>query len=436
MIQAGFDNLFGFESGRALGPLLFAAAAGVTASVLRRVGYSLFMRTMLVIILVGNTVAISQAFTGYLDGPLYELALILICALVLMLDEPHSPATLIAAAALVLLINTKLAAVFFAALSIGTWLLVLVWREGVSGLWMWLRCRRRDLLLLASAGLIAVLFVGWRPYMVNLVEHHTIIYPPPRELGYRPREPGQVPPNLDRAGCGRKLAALFFARTNVDGGPVEYKIPGTWTSHELRMASDTRNGGFGPFFGIEMVLSAAAFTWTISRCLRLRHLELQWSLALTALLTTTLFPEPWWARFVPLAWVLPIAAILLAAAGRPGLVVNGLATLVFSLASINMAIAGYSSVADALNAAQDLREKARSMSLDAQPVYLSRGTLWNSTIKGRHAAEDVWRERLRELGKTDVMILPRSSCIPVQFLSVDVQRCRPWPEPQLPSIQK
>jgi hypothetical protein len=282
--------------------------------------------------------------------------------------------------------------------------------------------------VLASAGLIALLFVGWRPYMVNLIEHHTIIYPPPAELGYRPGEPGQIPANLDGAGRGWKLTALFFARTNMDGGPVEYKIPGTWTSHELRMASDTRNGGFGPLFGAEIILSAVAFAWAVSRRRRLRHMELQWSLMLTALLTTILFPEPWWARFVPLAWALPIAGVLLATASRPGLVINSLATLVLSLAATNMVIAGYSSVADALLAARDLRGKIRSMALDVQPVYLSQGTLWNSTINGRHAAEDVWRERLRELGKTDVTILPRSDCIPIQFLSVDVQRCRPPPE--------
>ncbi len=202
------------------------------------------------------------------------------------------------------------------------------------------------------------------------------------------------------------------------------KIPGTWNAHELRLASDTRNGGFGPFFGAEIILAAASLAWAIRRRLTtVRGHELQWTLVLFCFATTVLFPEPWWARFVPLAWALPLSGTMLAGALRPGLISGMLMALVMSLAAANMAIAGYWSVTDGLAAGRDLRAKARAMAQDEQPIYLSRGTLWNSTINGRHAAEDVWRERLRELGKTDVVIVPRADCAPVQFLSIDVQRC-------------
>ncbi len=424
LIQAGFDAIFSFESGRAFGLLIGTAALAFTAFVLSSAGYRPLTCGLLAIFLAGNTVTISQFFTGFIDGPLYELALILICALVQLFYSRELAIPLIGASALILLINSKSAAVFFAPLAIAAWLLVLMFRDGPAGALAWLQERRRDVFILAAAALIAVLFVGWRPYMTNLIEHHSIIYPPPEELGYRPHEPGQVPANLDGTGRISKLEALFFAKTNMDGGPVEYKLPGTWTPHELRMASDTRNGGFGPFFGAEIIMAAAALALALWRRVAIRGHEFPWTVMLFALLATVLFPEPWWARFVPVAWALPLAGIMLAAAIRPGPIINIAAIFVFSLAAINMTIAGYWSVTDGLAAARDLRGKARAMASDAQPVYLSQGTLWNSTINGRHAAEEVWRERLRALGKTDVIFVPRSDCVAVQFLSVDVQHCR------------
>ncbi len=221
LIHAGFDSIFGFESGRAAGPLIAVAALAFTGFVLRAAGTGRVMCVLLAIFLVGNTVVISQFFTGFLDGPLYELALILILALARMLYGRDIAVTCVAAAALVLLVNAKTSAIFFAALAFATWLLVLACRDGAAGALAWLRNRRRDALILAAAALVAVLFVGWRPYMTNLIEHHTIVYPPPEELGYRPHEPGQVPPNLDGEGRIAKLAALLFARTNMDGGPIE-----------------------------------------------------------------------------------------------------------------------------------------------------------------------------------------------------------------------
>ena len=82
----------------------------------------------------------------------------------------------------------------------------------------------------------------------------------------------------------------------------------TW--HELRMSTDTRNGGFGPFFGAATLVALAALAWatvrrTSSGTSNRHRIEVLLGLTAYGFVTTILFPEPWWARFVPLAWVIP-----------------------------------------------------------------------------------------------------------------------------------
>lgn len=425
-ILAGFDAIFGFESGRAIGPILMLAAGGAVWTMLRRVGITAVPCALVTILLVANPVAVSQMFTAYADGVLYELTLILICSLLMMLEDRRLATTMLACAATILVFNTKLAGFLFAPLAMATWGGVLLLRFG-SPL-MLTRERRSQLAMLVAASLLAVGFVGWRPYIVNVLEYHRLDFPPPDELGYKPGVGNQLPANLSMAGPIPKLAALFFARTDVDGGPVNFKVPATLGWHELRMSSDTRNGGFGPFFGAATLVALAALGWATVRRARAgtsNRYRIEVLLGLTAygFVTTILFPEPWWARFVPLAWVIPIGAVCLANTLRPSLLVRSCAILCMALSTLNAAIAGNSAVRDAASDAADIKQKLERMVHDPRPVYLSRGTIWNASIGGQHAAEDVWRQRLLDEGKTTIAILPRADCQKVEFLSVDVERC-------------
>jgi len=425
---AGFDAIFGFESGRAIGPILMLAAGGAVWKTFGSVGTAAAPCAVITVMLVANPVALSQIFTAYADGTLYELTLILICSLIIMLEDRGLAAALLAGAAMILVCNTKVTGLFFAALAVATWGVLLLFRYGPS--WTMMRDRHRQIVLLVTAGLLAVGFVGWRPYVVNILEHHRVVYPPPDELGYKPGAAHQVPLNLNAAGRGRKLAALFFARTDRYQGPVTFKVPGMVDWHELRMASDTRNGGFGPFFGAVTLVALAALAWaslrrTTPRLVYRHRLEVLLGLTAYGLLTTVLFPEPWWARFVPLAWVIPLGAAWLAYALQPSPLVRACITLVVALSILDAAIAASSAVLDGVRNAADISEKLERMLHDPETVYLSRGTLWNATINFRSAAEDVWRWRLRDHGKTAVVILPRADCRKIEFLTVDVERCAP-----------
>lgn len=435
-LLAGFDCIFGFESGRAVVPILMLAAGGAVWTMLRRIGMAVAPRVVVTILLIANPVAVSQIFTAFADGALYELTLILICSLLMMLDDRRLAPAMLAAATMILVFNTKLAGLLFAPLAVATWGSLLLLRFGsalplrIGSTVTFMRERRLQIAMLVVASVLAVGFAGWRPYVVNVLEYHRLIYPPPDELGFKPNTGKELPENLKAAGRISKLAALFFAQTNMDGGPVTFKVPGAVASHELRMATDTRNGGFGPFSGATTLAALAALAWATARRTRAgtsnRHrIEVLLGLTAYGFVATILFPEPWWARFVPLAWLIPIGAVCLADTLRASVFVRSCAILCMALSTLNAAIAGNSAVRDAVNSATDIDQKLERMVSAPGPVYLSRGTVWNARIGGQHAAEEVWRKRIWDRGKTAVVIVPRAECQKSEFLSVDVERCAP-----------
>ena len=426
-VFAGFDSLFGFESGRAASLLLIVSAFGVAWAVFRRAGFSSSGSSGRTLILIANPVVISQILTALPDGPMYELALTMICSLLIMLEDEGGLPILLAGATLILLCNAKLTGVYFGGLALLVVGGLLLWRA--NGRLAGLNARRRQIGLLAAAGLVAIGFVGWRPYVTNVLDHRAIIYPPPSELGYKPGSASQVPANLDRAGLAVKLAALVFARTDGNGGPVEWKVPGVFNRHELSMASDTRNGGFGPFFGAATLLAFGALGWALVKG-RGRggfgyRRQVLFGLMAYGVLTTVLFPEPWWARFVPLAWLATVSAGWLALELRPGAGVRACAIGVAFFSLLNCAVAGWSAAVVGLASGRDIEDKLNRMAHDPKPVYLTRGTVWNAAIEGQHAAEDVWRRRLSDHGRADVVIIPRAHCREIESLSVDVKRCEP-----------
>jgi len=149
---------------------------------------------------------------------------------------------------------------------------------------------------------LALGFVGWRPFMTNLIEHHSLVYPPTDELGYKVGTGNQVPSELVGTTRLDKLASLFFARTDVAGVSVKWKVPGIFDPHELSMDSVTRIGGFGPWFGAAAVCGGVALLGAVAVALRwrlapsYRDLEIPAVLLFLAVLSTVLFPERWWVR--------------------------------------------------------------------------------------------------------------------------------------------
>jgi hypothetical protein len=90
------------------------------------------------------------------------------------------------------------------------------------------------------------------------------------------------------------------------------------------------------------------------------------------------------------------------------------------LSILDAAIAARAAVLSGLRDAAGINQKLDGMLQNPEPAYLSRGN---------YGAEDVWRRRLRDRGKTAVVVLSRADCRKIEYLTVDVERCAPIGRP-------
>ena len=131
-------------------------------------------------------------------------------------------------------------------------------------------------------------------------------------------------------------------------------------------APDPRVGGFGPFFALETmiaVLAAGAVTVT----LRGRGIgDLAFVIALGLAAITAIFPEPWWARFAPFFWGVPIFLAL--GAGESSALTRWGAVVVLALALVNGGIALAGNLAR--TALGDYRMRALLSDLAAQSAEI------------------------------------------------------------------
>jgi hypothetical protein len=251
---------------------------------------------VLLLLLVMNPVGLAQLFTFMLDGDIYYLSLCLFATL-LLVDTPYRRlAGATVASTIILLVNTKLTGVYFAGtVGFAGWL--------ISPMSSTARWRAAGLGILAAA--VACVFVGWRPYVTNVLDYGSPLVYGPWSLN-RPINLQGLPPPL-------QLALSWLGETGgTPQSPVHLKIPFVVFPREvLDMATpDPRIAGFGPFF-LPVLLGAALGT-----LLRLRGIW-QDPAGRIALLGACAFlaicaalPEAWQARFAPLGWAVPVLALI------------------------------------------------------------------------------------------------------------------------------
>ncbi len=249
----------------------------------------------LVYALIANPVATGQIFTFYVDGNLFSLSIMLIAA-TLMVGSPHRGIALrLLASAIVLLLGAKLTAAVFALLLPGA---------AALSIWRRLSSWRALIAVTLCAYAIGTSFIGFRPYVTNLLEYGHLV--PDADVGqladFRPKQLADVPAPLT-------LVASVISQTNV-APVVRPKLPFSISRQELLSmgAPDTRIGGFGPFFALELCLSFAALcyfgvllwrtdVWPTATPFLI--------LALSLTIISAVFPEPWAARYVPFFGLVP-----------------------------------------------------------------------------------------------------------------------------------
>jgi hypothetical protein len=315
----------GVEAGKSLGLLLALCAGLLSYAALReRLGWGLRSSWLVALVATLNPVVVCQWTTSLNDQALASLILMALATLVLAAG-PAEPAirwrnALLLAAAFALLASIKASGVAYAGLLLVLAVPPLLWACG------WALTVK--MLAPGVAGFAAgVLLLGFNPYVTNTIQHGHPFHP----LAGAAKVDiitANSPPGVTEQPRWVKLFGSLAARSSSVIGPsrggsslLTPKLPGSVNAAELKpfmTKSGVHLGGFGPWFSLALVLALAAAGWAVLRRRRSGWYTASiWLPPLLLLLSALAFPEPWWARYVPQLWLLPlVVAIALITLGR------------------------------------------------------------------------------------------------------------------------
>jgi hypothetical protein len=318
------------EATKVFNLLYMLAAFLLTASFLIRLGLSRIWAHALALTVAANPVTLYQMTSFFVDGQLGSLCTLLVVLSLDYFSRPRSQPLILLAASLVLLVNVKFTGLVYA-VCLGGSLAVVAWLSG----------RRSESGRYAAMGLasvlVAVVLVGYQPYVTNLLTKGNPFYPAVgRDEAANRATRGQfeiwAPREFMAMNRVEKLTRSLLAKSSGAESMPRWKVPFTIDKQELYIFFNTepRYGGFGPLFGSILMLTLIVFPFARARM----HWKV-WSmgagLATAVILVVLVNPEAWWARLSPQLWLVPVILATAMALGAPGWPKRFAALLVFLL---------------------------------------------------------------------------------------------------------
>jgi hypothetical protein len=311
---AALSTLVGkVEAGKATTLLLMAACfflalhAGLKYSQLGRA--KLFALSAIVAL---NPISLNQCLSFYVDGQLAALFTCMVLSSCLLLGERGAGHIALTILTIVLLINVKLTAlVYVAVFGIAFAIGVCVLKKFEA---------LRSLAAAYAIGILLGLAVGYNPYVTNLRETGNPFFPFTLDQTKHGTEENFVVHQMPTTFRGRNRVDTFlrsvFGRCwnayddsslTFTGGPL--KIPFTVGADELKWFEtvDVRICGWGPLTSGVLLFALAAFFAGKRSDLRDQR-RIVTVLSFSILATIFAMPHPWYARYVPQLWLLPVMA--------------------------------------------------------------------------------------------------------------------------------
>ena len=264
-------------------------------------------------IIVGNPIVLTQILTHYTDAPLYIMGCALVIFLMSDVLKSDGLARLGVVSCIILLINTKTAALYYVPVIVfGGFLMDLIVNKSdrslVNHALSWILSKG---IIYGAISILAAIVIGYKPYITNLQDHLALLYPAVDEImSYN------IPNNVQNIPTPMKFFYGVFSETGPTRWPFPYdsqfylKIPGTFNFDEFKyLRFDTRRGGFGPFFSLALLTSIIAYiSCRIARTSNTRISKQNKgdgvaAFAAILLVMSMFFPESWWARYIPFAWL-------------------------------------------------------------------------------------------------------------------------------------
>ena len=295
-----------------------------------RRGYALAGAALLAL----NPVVISQFLTFYVDGALYGLLAVLIGQTVVLArarGRAHAADVVLAALSGALCANLKFTGLVCAGLAVFclcAFCLVYDRRGSLKGA-----------VFLGTAVLLLALGLGASPYLRNLERGYHIFHPLMGAHKARSIIDHFRPRYMTGHNPVRNLLVSNFSRCDIVERDPEadlrnpFDFAGRVDEFSMLTVPDPRVGGFGPYMGATILLTAALAAAVLAR--RRRSIEPgrgKYALLLGAAVfgTTLVNPEAWWARYAPQFWMLwtPFVLWMRPRAWLPARALAGAAALV------------------------------------------------------------------------------------------------------------
>jgi hypothetical protein len=252
-----------------------------------------------------NPVVLYQWSGYYNDSQLASLTvlLLILASQHLMFRDPK--ASIYMAITLLILCNIKFTGLVYAlVILLVAWIVVRI----IDKNW-----QIRFLKFVAAGFLIAILFIGFQPYIINTVKQGNPFYPAidtANPTGSNIIQ-WQAPQDFIKKNRFSKLFLSLFGQSDnhLQHWP-SIKIPLSIDGFEIEVFknADVRYGGFGPLFGaVLLTLMLGIYHLFASKRLIPVFTMFIFGMVLVSVLVN---PESWWARLAPQLWFLPIPLIV------------------------------------------------------------------------------------------------------------------------------
>lgn len=259
------------------------------------------LSTILALLLTFNPVVCCQMLTYYIDATIYLLIVNFLAINYLLIKgklKQRFMASLVVFGIVVVTCNTKFTGVVYMMVFCVTELAMLVVLKNKAAF-------RHLFSVYLFAGVFGVCFIGYNPYITNIVRHGNVGWP---IMGHGKKDiiGTQINPEFAEKSRFAKFFISYNSRSvNSKTEEPRLKLPGSVKVSELKVmvGADARFGGFGPWFNIGLLLSAIGILFL---AVRRSFTPLRVMFLVGLLASVFVNPECWWARYVPQLYILPV----------------------------------------------------------------------------------------------------------------------------------
>ena len=364
------------DSTRLVGAMLLLAAALTAIAALEAAGAGMWLALLGGLVLASNPVALAQLETSMVDGVVSSLLLACI-ALGLLWVWRHPPFVVLPAfaGALVLLVNTKFTGLVHVGLIVGPVILL-------AGLLAGLGRKLVPMLAgLALATVVAMVAIGYNPYVTNTMRHdnplHPVYGPDSREIGAL-----YLTPPLRKMSDPERLVRSVLGES-AGTSTLSIKAPLTFSTAEWSSfrSAGPRFGGFGPWFSAGILLAiAAAFAALIALIIKKEQVSRPaytlLGVAVICIAVTLVQPFSFVARFAPQLWFVPPLVAIAAALAVSAVAVRVIAWIALSILFLDaVGVAGAAAAWSVRNTHRE--EKSLALLRKHNPLEVEFGS-WRS----------------------------------------------------------